>query len=77
MNDCSQQTAFSGLEQVGSDLDEIGQAQVDASSFLQDFHVADGDVWHDGQHQRLDHLVETVGKALGPGHLMTHSGENM
>lgn len=52
------------------DLDEIGQAQVDAASFLQDFHVADGDVRHDGQHQRLQRLVEAVRETLGPRHLM-------
>lgn len=58
-----------------SHLDEIGQAQVDAASFLEDFHVTDGDVWHDGQHQRLERLVETVGEALGPRHLMRWSGQ--
>lgn len=57
------------------DLDEISQAQVDAASFLQDFHVTDGDVWHNGKHQRLECLVETVGEALGPGHLMRWSGQ--
>ncbi|TNN46331.1 hypothetical protein EYF80_043480 [Liparis tanakae] len=44
------------LNPVGSDLDEMGQAQVDAARLLQDLHVADGDVGHDGQHQRLQRL---------------------
>lgn len=61
----------------GSDLDEIGQAQVDTASFLYDFHVADGDVWHDGQHQGLECLVETVRESLGPRHLRRWSGHVM
>lgn len=52
-----------------SDLDKIGQAQIDAACFLWDLHVADGDVWHDGQHQWLERLVETIRKALCPWHL--------
>lgn len=52
-----------------SHLDEIGQAQVDAASFLWDFHVADSDVRHDRQHQGLQRLVETVREALRPWHL--------
>lgn len=68
------QTAFSKFSKLGfcmwgSDLDETGQAEVDAASFLWDFHVADGDVGHDRQHQGLERLVETVGEALGPRHL--------
>lgn len=57
-----------------SDLDEIAEAQVDAAGFLWDFHVADGDVGHDGQHERLESLVETVGEALGPRHLKRWPG---
>ena len=53
----------------GSDLDQVCQAHVDASGFLWDFHVADGDVWHDGQDQGLQRLVETVREALGSWHL--------
>lgn len=53
----------------GSHLDKIGQTQVDATSFLWDFHVTDGDVRHNWQHQRLKRLVETVREALGPRHL--------
>lgn len=52
-----------------SDLDEVGQAQVDAAGFLRDFHVADCNVRHDGQHQGLECLVETVREALRPRHL--------
>lgn len=53
-------------------LDEVGQAQIDAARLLWDLRVADGNVGHDGQHQRLQSLVETVGKALGAGHLQRH-----
>lgn len=53
-------------------LDKVGQAQIDAPRLLWDLRVADGNVRHDGQHQRLERLVETVGKALGPGHLKRH-----
>lgn len=52
-------------------LDQTGQAEVDAARLLLDLHVADGDVWHDGQHQGLERLVEAVREALGPGHLNT------
>lgn len=57
-----------------SDLDEIGQTQVDAASLLWDFHVADRDVWHNGQHQRLESLMEAVGETLWPWHLKTRTG---
>lgn len=51
------------------DLDEVGQAQIDAACFLWDLLLADGYVGHDGQHQGLEGLVETVREALGSRHL--------
>lgn len=58
-------------------LDEVGQAQIDAARLLWDLRVADGNVRHDGQHQRLQRLVETVGEALGAGHLQRHRNKLM
>lgn len=52
-----------------SDLDQTGQAHVDASCFLWYFHVADGDVGHNRQHKRLQRLVKAVRETLGPWHL--------
>lgn len=52
-----------------SDLDQTGQAQVDAPGFLRDFHVTDGDVGHNGQYQGLQRLVKAVWETLGPWHL--------
>lgn len=57
-----------------SDLDKISQAQIDAASFLWDFHVADGHVWHNAQDQGLECLVETVRETLGPRHLRRRKG---
>lgn len=56
----------------GPDLDEASQAEVDTAGLLWDLNMADGDVRHDGQEQGLEHLVETVWKPLGTGHLVKH-----
>lgn len=47
----------------------MSQAQVDAARLLWDLHVADCDVRHDRQGQRLERLMKTVREALGPWHL--------
>lgn len=57
----------------GPDLDEASQAEVDTAGLLWDLNMADGDVRHDGQEQGLEHLVETVWKPLGTGHLVRHN----
>lgn len=50
-------------------LNEVGQADVDTASLFWDLYIAYGDVRHDGEQQRLQHLLEWIWEPLRSRHL--------